>query len=180
MQKVLKLILAISPFIVTSVFAFILWRFIFKLLFKLQGDFSVDIRKKVMPDIQQANNYLITLSSSAILLTFFILQKLDRSVFYKNFLIISWIGFTFCILIGVIIVIATYVFKSHYLITTHEAENLVAEKDAGEKRNHSKKVFGLVREAGKFEKSLFALLFFQPIIFFFSVVYLVLFAIKNI
>jgi len=169
--------LAISLLIVISVFSFILWQFMFKPLFRLRGDFSVE---KVIPDIRQVNNYLITLSSSAIFLTFFILQKLEKGISHKGFLITSWIGFAFCILIGIAIVIAICVFKSYDFAATGKGKNLAAEKDAGERGDTRKEMSGTVREIGKIKKFLLFLLFSQPIIFFLSVGYLVLFAIKNV
>lgn len=148
----------------------------FKPLFSLRGNFSV---KKVIPDIRRANNYLITLSSSAIFLTFFILQKLEKGIAHKGFLVTSWIGFTFCILTGVMTVIVIYVLKLYDFAAIDKGKNLAVAKD-DEKRGSSKELSDSVRETGKIERCLSILLFSQPIIFFLSVSYLVLFAIKNI
>jgi len=136
---------------------------------------QINIREKVMPDIQRVNNYLMIFISSMFLKAW----GSKSNISHKGFLITSYSGFAFCILIGIAIVIVAYILKSRDIVAKDKGKDLVAEKDADEKRKCLKEFSDLVRGNGKIEKVLSVLLFFQPLIFSISIVSLVIFLIWN-
>lgn len=183
---IVAFLFAVMPAIIVGVFAIALWKYVFESFFRLRNKLSLNIREKIIPDIQNTNNYIITLSSSIIVLTFSISKLFERpndghaQLIDKGYLVTSWVLFATCILIGVIIGIATYVYKLHYLSSHHAFESTFKKENNKISDAELDEFKKLKQWTNDFEKILFFLMYLSPVTFFISLLYLVLFAINNI
>lgn len=169
-------ILFIIPIIIIVIFCLWLWFFLFKYLFDIRKKFSTKTRNSLFPDIQKSTNLLITLSSSAIVLTFSIIQISKTSIVETNYLICSWVGFILCILTGVVIGIIGYIHKGYYVSIVPIGNKAIEDKNEQE-MEYARTVLNKIN---LFEKILFICLYIQPIIFVISIYFLIWFAVKNL
>lgn len=170
----LNLIVLFLPLLAGSIFFLLLWKLLFKDLFATRRRLTVNIREKVMPDIQKATYTQTTLSAAAIVLTFSFMQIWAEDLCHKNLLIFSWIGFCFSILIGIIASLTVIILRTHHFSTIKALEDLSETKKlAGDEKK-------LIDREKHLDKTLFVWVVLQPVVFFVSMVYLVLFALKNI
>lgn len=170
------------PVLIGVLLSFLLffWYFFLKSFFKLRSRLSVEIREKIIPDVWKASSSITTLSSAAILLTFSIIRILGGDISYKRILIFSWYGFGFCIAIGVTIGILTYIYRTNYLIMINTFLDFDQEKRMEEKEKKGKVAQSLLDGVKRVQIALFSLAFLQPLIFFGSIVLVIIFATKNI
>lgn len=143
---------------------------LFAPLFELHslGQRAVDVLERVIPDIQKSSNFITSLSAGAILLTFSIIRVLSGKFSDKDALIRSWYFFGASIVTGIIIGIIAYILRAHYLVLIKPAERRKEELQS------------LLDKVHSLEISLFFCAFLQLLTFLTSMVYAILFAIKNI
>ena len=173
------MLLTLLPILFSIIFGLILWFALIRRLIDIQTKQSFNIREAVIPDIQKVNQYLITLSSSAIILTFTIIQTIKTTFSCKYLLIASWTGFTVSIFLGIILMVCLYIFRLHYHIELNEFKR--ASESKGKLQSKRIQTWEeLIRFSSNLEKCIFTMLFLQLITFFCAIVYVVFFTTKNI
>ncbi|MDD5032495.1 MAG: hypothetical protein PHR36_05685 [Patescibacteria group bacterium] len=154
--------------------ALVIWRFVFSNLFQLIYKTSISIREKVFPDIHKTTTTLISLSSSAIILTFSVLKFVEiKNMVMKNYLVMSWIGFTLTVVSGIIAMLLLYVARTQNLIVLNSMERIRSDKSAIKELDY-------IKTAIKSEKVFNGFLYVQFVSFVGSMILLVLFIIKNV
>jgi hypothetical protein len=173
------IIIEILPAVVVAILWFGLWRFLLRYLVRLQGKLSVNVREKILPDIDRVNNTFTTLSAAAIVLTISILQLWSTKAFAKEYyLIVSWIGFALAVFIGAVQGIGFYIYKTHYLCMVKAFEDVQKDGKANEAEKENLQEY--LATLKFLDRLLFTLITLQPMIFTASIIYLLMFAVKNI
>lgn len=142
----------------------------------LSTELRLNIIEKLVPDIRKSSESITTLSAAAILLTFSVIQFLGKEVSYKENLIISWSFFAGSIVVGVIIGIMIYVFKSHYLALAEALQDSSKNKS----EENKKRTKSLLNKTYNLVGVIVTCALMQLLTFFGAMIYAFVFVIKNI
>lgn len=171
-------ILALILIVIFIIVAQIIWRLFFCHLFQIRDKLSLEIREAIFPDIHKTINTLISLAAAAIVLTFSIVKILKvQDMFYKPYLIASWISFTLVILFGVGSMIILYILRAQYMITIRNLERARKEAEVEEKVVND--LESSLNKGKKIERTFHILLYCQAVTFVSAIIFLVMFTIAN-
>ncbi len=170
--------LILFPLTILIVF-FLVWGLLYRPSRDLKGSFSVNILKDVLPDIQKSSNLIITLSSSAFLLTLTILQYLKGGkIVSVIYLYDSWALFTMAIVFGVAISIVIYMLKAQMLVMINGFEK-IKDVEEGQKAELNEKLEKLLKRKQYFQNIMFVFLLCQSVSFMTAFLFLISFAKNN-
>ena len=162
--------------IVTLLAFFFVWLFAYKHFIDIQKDLSINIISEIVPDIQSSHNLITTLSASAIVLSFTVLQTLkDHKLTYLSYLENSWLFFSFAILFGVLSGIIIYIFKAHSSVVVQKLVDYHEGREIDKKRLAS-----LTKIKSRHQSMLFGFLLGQSVSFVAAIAFLVAFAKNNL
>jgi hypothetical protein len=175
-----KVLLELIPLVFVGLLWLVLWRILLRNLAALQGKLTVGIRDKVLPDVDRSNTTFITLSSAALVLTFSLLQIWSTKPLEKRYyLVISWVGFAVTVFMGALLSIGLYIYRTHYHCVVKDVETSLSGRDKMDPRDGARVRLSLNRSKSM-ERVLFSIITLQPMLFLLSVVYLLMFAIRNL
>jgi hypothetical protein len=148
MSEILILLISIG-----LAFLFV-WFFAYRPFINIQKDLSISIIEEIVPDIKSSHNLITTLSASAIVLSFTVLQAFNtQKICNSQYLEYSWYLFVFAILFGTFAGIIIYIFKATSSVAVRMLRDHDDNKDidkkkleysAKMKRRHQRMLFGFL------------------------------------
>ena len=163
--------------IITIILSFLLvWYFAYRPIIQIQNDLSIKIISEIESDIQSSHNLITTLSASAIVLSFSVLQAFkDKSLIDLGYLENSWYLFGSAILFGVLVGIMIYGFKALSYVVIKQLVDHHEEKEIDKT-----KLSNLASTKRLQQKMLFGFLFAQSASFVAAIAFLIAFAKNNL
>jgi len=166
-----------------AIISVIIWIFLFKPLFSQVSQLSVNIREELLEGMQTSYTSLTSLSASAIVLTFSVLELLgDKPIQNTPIIIATWISFLLCVLLGMGIGISSYVERAVSKVMVNnfvKAENQNTEQGSVEE-SVVKDVTFTQKKQFQLLKLRVLLLFCQSVAFSSGIILMTIFAILNL
>lgn len=164
-------------FLLTIIASFLfVWLFAYRPFINIQRQLSIKIISEIIPDIQSSHNLITTLSGSAILLSFAVLQAFkDKKLTYLTYLENSWYLFGASVLFGVLAGIVIYILKAHSSVMI----KVFMDQDNG-KDVPAERLKDLLDTKKRHQNILFVFLLAQSVTFVSAIAFLIVFARSNL
>jgi len=149
-------------------------------LFKYTTLMTENINDSVFKGLIEFDKTVITICSAAIIFT---LQLIDKSIEYKQYLVISWIGFILSIIFGVIILLVCYAGRVTYKVSSKHL-SLAIDKafdiNKSERDKTKEEGIKITKHIALLNKTLVILILLLLFLFCISFLFMIIFGLNNL